>query len=101
MALSVQTERDVVALPEGSFQTDILTIKADCNVTPNLSWANLAQYDNESRVAGWQSRFRWILQPGNDLFLIVNRGWRRALDGNSFEPVFDRASAKLQYTVRF
>ena len=48
-----------------------------------------------------QSRFRWILQPGNDLFLTVNRGWRRTLDESRFEPVFDRASAKLQYTVRF
>jgi len=101
VALSVQAERNTVTLPEGSFNTDILTLKADYNVTPNLSWANLAQYDNESRVAGVQSRFRWILQPGNDLFLILNRGWLRTLDGSRFEPLFDRASAKLQYTFRF
>jgi len=99
--LSIQAERNAVTLPEGSFTTDVLTLKADYNATPNLSWANLVQYDNESRLAGWQSRFRWILQPGNDLFLIVNRGWRRTLDENRFEPIFDRASAKLQYTVRF
>jgi len=101
VALSAQAGRNTVALPEGSFTTDVLTVKADCNVTPNLSWANLAQYDNESSVAGLQSRFRWILQPGNDLFLILNRGWRRTLDESRFEPLFDRASAKLQYTVRF
>jgi hypothetical protein len=70
-------------------------------VTANLSWANLAQYDNESTVAGLQSRFRWVLQPGNDLFLIVNRGWRRTFDEGRFDPVLDRALAKLQYTVRF
>ncbi|MCU1385306.1 MAG: hypothetical protein JWL71_4003 [Acidobacteria bacterium] len=101
VALSVQGERDVAMLPEGAFQTDLLTVKADYNVTPNLSWANLAQYDNESRVLGLQSRFRWILQPGNDLFLTINRGWHRTLDEGRFEPVFDRASAKLQYTTRF
>src|SRR3954468_22317852 len=101
VALSGQAERDIGRLPSGSFQTDLLTLKADYNVTANVSWANLCQYDNDSRVAGLQSRFRWILQPGNDLFVIVNRGWRRALDGNGFEPIFDRASAKLQYTVRF
>ena len=76
VTLSVQGERDAARLPEGAFQTDLLTVKADYNVTPNLSWANLAQYDNESRVVGVQSRVRWILQPGNDLFLTVNRGWR-------------------------
>jgi len=100
-ALSVQAARNTVTLPEGSFNTNVLTLKADYNVTPNLSWANLAQYDNESRVAGLQSRFRWILQPGNDFFLILNRGWRRTLEESRFEPLFDRASAKLQYTFRF
>jgi hypothetical protein len=101
LLLAVQTERDTVTLPEGAFTTDVLTLKADYNVTPNVSWSNLVQYDNESRVAGLQSRFRWILQPGNDLFVIFNRGWRRTLDDSRFEPIFDRASAKLQYTVRF
>jgi hypothetical protein len=56
------------------------------------------------RLTGWytlQSRFRWILRPGNDLFLVLNRGWVRSLDDNHFEPSFDRGSAKLQYTFRF
>ena len=57
--------------------------------------------DNESRIAGVQSRFRWILQPGNDLFLVLDREWYRTLDDNRFEPSFDRGSAKLQYTFRF
>ena len=77
------------------------TVRADYNFTPNVSWANLAQYDNESRIAGLQSRFRWILKPGNDLFLVLNRGWYRTLDDPRFEPSFDRGSAKLQYTFRF
>ena len=78
VAVSAQAERNDVTLPEGRFYTEILTIRADYNFTPNVSWANLTQYDNESRIAGWQSRFRWILRPGNDLFLVVNRGWFRS-----------------------
>ena len=101
VALSLRTERNDVSLPEGSFFTQIVTVRADYNFTPNVSWANLAQYDNESRIAGLQSRLRWILQPGNDLFLVLNRGWHRTLDDNRFEPSFDRGSAKLQYTFRF
>jgi hypothetical protein len=100
VAVSIQAERNAVVLPQGSFETDTVTFHADYNFTADLSWANLAQYDNESRVAGFQSRFRWILQPGNDLFLTLNRGWRRTLDDGRFEPVVDRASAKLQYTIR-
>ena len=101
VAVSAQAERNDVTLPQGRFYTEILTIRADYNFTPDISWANLAQYDNESRIAGWQSRFRWILRPGNDLFLVVNRGWFRTLDDGRFEPRFDRESAKLQYTFRF
>jgi len=101
VALSVQTERNDVALPQGTFYTQVITGRADYNFSPDVSWANLVQYDNESRIAGLQSRFRWILQPGNDLFLVLNRGWVRTLDDNRFEPSFDRGSAKLQYTFRF
>ena len=101
VALSVRAERNDVSLPQGSFYTQIVTVRADYNFTANVSWANLAQYDNESRIAGLQSRFRWILQPGNDLFLVLNRGWYRTLDDQRFEPSFDRGSAKLQYTFRF
>jgi hypothetical protein len=101
VALSAQAQRNDVALPQGRFPTQILTWRADYNFTPNMSWANLAQYDNESRVAGLQSRFRWILQPGNDLFLVLNRGWQRSLTDDRFEPLFDRGSGKLQYTFRF
>jgi hypothetical protein len=101
VAVSAQAERNDVTLPQGRFYTEMLTIRADYNFTPDISWANLAQYDNESRIAGWQSRFRWILRPGNDLFLVVNRGWFRTFDDGRFEPRFDRESAKLQYTFRF
>jgi hypothetical protein len=101
VALSLQTERNDVELPEGVFYTQIMTARADYNFSADVSWANLVQYDNESRVAGLQSRFRWILQPGNDLFVVVNRGWVRSLDDNRFEPSFDRGSVKLQYTFRF
>jgi hypothetical protein len=51
-------------------------------------------------VLSFQSRFRWILKPGNDLFFVVNRGWVRSFDG-SFEDAFNRTTSKLQYTFRF
>jgi hypothetical protein len=101
VAVSARAERNDVALPQGRFSTQVLTLRADYNFTPNASWANLAQYDNESRIAGLQSRFRWIVQPGNDLFLVVNRGWQRSVTDDRFEPLFDRGSVKAQYTFRF
>ena len=101
VAVSMQTERNDVTLPQGTFYTQVITARADYNFSADVSWANLVQYDNESRIAGLQSRFRWILRPGNDVFLVVNRGWVRTLDDSRFEPSFDRGSAKVQYTFRF
>jgi hypothetical protein len=96
----VEVERNDVKLVEGTFQTQVVTVRANYNFSPNVSWANLVQYDNESRVMGVQSRFRWILKPGSDFFLVLNRGWyRREFDGH-FLPYFDKGSVKLQYTFR-
>jgi hypothetical protein len=100
LSLAVSADRNDITLLEGRFHTEVLTARADYNFTPNVSWQNLQQYDNESRLLGFQSRFRWILRPGNDLFLVVNRGWVKTFDG-PFESAFDRTSSKLQYTFRF
>lgn len=95
----VRVERNDVTLPYGRFSTDILSARGDYNFSPNVSWQNLVQYDSESRVLGGQSRFRWILKPGNDLFLVIDRGWLKEPDG-TYAPSYDKASAKLQYTIR-
>jgi hypothetical protein len=100
IALSLQANRNDVRLAQGRFFTQIFTAQANFNFSPNVSWANLVQYDNESRILGVQSRFRWILKPGNDLFLVINRGWIRGLDG-AYNSNYDRATVKLQYTFRY
>jgi hypothetical protein len=100
LSIAVRADRNDIILREGRFYTQVVTARADYNFTPNVSWQNLQQYDNESRLLSFQSRFRWILKPGNDLFVVVNRGWMRTFD-DRFESTFDRASSKLQYTFRF
>ncbi len=98
--LSLQYERNDVSLSEGDFSVHVVTLKADYNFSPNVSWANLLQYDSESRVLGVQSRFRWIIKPGSDLFLVLNSGWYRSEWDNRYERRYDKASVKLQYTFR-
>jgi hypothetical protein len=100
LSLAMRLDRNDIALVEGRFYTQVTTARADYNFTPNVSWQNLEQYDNETRLLSFQSRFRWILRPGNDLFVVLNRGWVKTFDG-SYESAFDRASSKLQYTFRF
>jgi hypothetical protein len=98
--VSLQYEQNDVSLAEGDFRVRVATLKADYNFSPNVSWANLLQYDSESRVLGVQSRFRWIITPGSDLFLVINRGWYRSEWDNRYERRYDKGSVKLQYTFR-
>jgi hypothetical protein len=98
--VGVELEQNHVTLRQGTFQTHVVSVQADYNFSTNVSWANLVQYDSESRIMGVQSRFRWILRPGNDLFIVLNRGWyKRELD-DRYLPSFDKGSVKLQYTFR-
>jgi hypothetical protein len=50
---------------------------------------------------GWQSRLRWIVTPGNDLFVIYTHNW---LDDNQFDRFVTqdrRGAAKFVFTHRF
>jgi hypothetical protein len=99
VALALQMERNDAQLPQGDFVAQVFSARLDYNASPNVTWSNLVQYDSDSRILGFQSRFRWILKPGSDLFLVVGRGWYRRFDGD-YLPSFDKGSVKLQYTIR-
>ena len=102
--MSVSTNQTFARLPEGDFIARIYTTNIGYTASPRLSFSNLIQYDNRSRNLGWQSRVRWTLQPGNDLFFAFNQGWVQEEDGNQslrFRVQDTRLSAKFQYSYRF
>jgi hypothetical protein len=60
------------------------------------------QFDNESKNLGWQSRVRWILKPGNEVFIVFNQGWLQAERGDfRFRSTDTRLAGKFQYSLRF
>jgi hypothetical protein len=99
---TVSTNQTFARLPEGRFTARIFTTSVSYSATPRLSFSNLLQYDNRSRNMGWQSRVRWTLQPGNDLFIAFNQGWIEE-DGSDlrFRRQDNRISAKFQYSFRY
>ena len=101
-AISLNANQTFARLPEGDFVARILSSQINDAVSPYLSFSNLIQYDNRPRNLGWQSRVRWILRPGNDLFFVFNQGWiQDPKGGYRFSPQDSKMSAKLQYTFRF
>ena len=101
--IGVSTNQTFARLPEGDFIARIFTSNVSYAVSPSLSLSNLVQYDNRSRNLGWQSRVRWTLQPGNDLFFAFNQGWIQEDGGGTlrFRTQDSKTSAKFQYSFRF
>ena len=89
-------------LPEGNFVARLFILKGDYSVSPLLTFFNLVQFDTKDANLAWQSRVRWILRPGNDVFLVFTQGWvqdeARRL---SFRPAETKFAGKVQYTIRF
>jgi hypothetical protein len=99
---SIAANQTFAHLPEGDFIARIITSNIDFAVSPFLSFTNLLQYDNRSDNLGWQSRVRWTLQPGRDLFLVFNQGWiQDPMGGFRFSAQDTKVSTKFQYTFRF
>jgi hypothetical protein len=88
-----------VELAEGNFSTRVLRAIINTQFSPFISLANNIQYDSVSRVAGWQSRFRWIMTPGSDMYVVWLNNWLDA--GDHFNTLDRSAAVKLTYTYRF
>jgi hypothetical protein len=74
-------------------------VRANIAFSPDVDWSNFVQFDNESETIGLNSRFRWIVRPGEEIFLVWNQVQER--DGDSLVPLFQEAAFKISYTLRF
>lgn len=88
-----------VSLPEGDFTTQIYQMNMNILVSPSITLYNYFQYDNASERMGWQSRFQWILKPGNEIILAWTSGWTRPESRWSMSDSALRL--KLKYNIRF
>jgi hypothetical protein len=104
IALRFEAEYNTLELAEGSFDTTLLRVLANTQFSPWTSLENNLQYDSVTRSMGWQTRFRWIQRPGNDLFVVYTHNWQEieGLEGRaSFRTLDNKAATKIVYTLRF
>ncbi len=90
-----------IKLPEGNFKTTLYRFTGETQFSPFMSLVHNIQYDSQSGVLGWQSRFRWILTPGNDLYLVYTHNWLDDPLGSRFATLDKRFASKILYTYRF
>jgi hypothetical protein len=98
---TLASEWNRVSLAEGRFYTRLYRGISELQFTPFVSWVNNVQFDTQSAVLGWQSRFRWIVKPGSDVYFVYVHNWLDDPLQRRFASLDRRASSKLLYTHRF
>lgn len=88
-----------VNLLEGDFQTNLLRFIGNYDISPFISFSLNVQYDDLSEVVGLNSRFRYTITPGSDLFLVYNHNWIDWED--RYRTTSNTAILKATYTHRF
>lgn len=94
-------ELNRIDLPQARFSTRLFRVVGETQFTPFMALVNNLQYDSVSAVLGWQSRFRWIVRPGNDIYVVYMHNWLDDPVRAQFASQDRRLSTKLLYTHRF
>ncbi|MEE8147918.1 MAG: DUF5916 domain-containing protein, partial [Longimicrobiales bacterium] len=105
ITISTNWERNDVDLPQGAFTASLFRVSGGWDISPWASITGNVQYDDVSEVVGLFMRARWILQPGNELFVVFTQNWQNLGDGlfsddREFITLSRGGSIKLNYTYR-
>jgi len=92
-------EHNDVKLPAGDFTLQIAQARVNVLLSPNVAWTNFIQWDSASDSLGINSRLRWIIEPGNELFFVVNQAINT--EGNRFDSTATEVTTKVGWTFRF
>ncbi len=101
VTINLENEWNRISLAEGHFDTRVVRVIGDTQFSPWIYLVNNVQYDSVSNVMGWQSRLRWIVTPGNDLFVVYTQNWIDSLELDRFVTQDRRGAAKFVFTHRF
>ncbi|MDH3440894.1 MAG: carbohydrate binding family 9 domain-containing protein, partial [Gammaproteobacteria bacterium] len=79
-----------------------LTFENEISFNAKMSLVTLAQYDNVSEDIGINSRFRYNLSAGQDIWFVLNHNMSRdVLVDDRFRSTESQAAAKIRYTFRY
>jgi hypothetical protein len=97
LLLQLDAEVDDGQLPDGDVRARLYGARIVIAVSPTLVFSTFTQYDSTSDSLGSNNVLRWTIQPGRELFLVLNRGWEQRT-ARGFAPRDDQVSAKVRWT---
>ncbi len=106
LSLSGDVEFNDVTLPQGDFTASVFRVESGWDASPWISLNGNVQYDDVSQIVGLFALMRWIVKPGNDVYLVYTHNWQELdplsdLLDRRFATISRGASLKVNYTYRF
>ena len=97
--VGIRYKQNDVYLTNGNFTTRIYGVNANVLFSPAITLYNYLQYDNNTKKIGIQSRFSWIVKPGNEIILVWTSNLTKPID----RFVMDESALrfKIKYNIRF
>ena len=97
--LGVKYKQNDVSLPDGNFTARIYQMNANILFSPSVTLYNYLQYDNYSKTIGIQSRFQWIIVPGNEIYIVWTSSISQPLE--RYVMTDNALRFKIKYNIRF
>lgn len=88
-----------ITTPQGDTTTHLARGRVNFQLTPDLSWNTLVQYENVTDNMGINSRLRWIIVPGRELIIVFNQGF--LIEDGRPERGITEPLVKLRWTFRY
>ncbi len=98
LRLELHALNDFGDLARGRFSERLWQLKTVYAFSPDLVLQVYPQYDSQAGILALNSRLRWTLAPGRDLFVVVNRDWRRSAPREPLTGESDQVVIKLRWT---
>ncbi len=90
-----------IDLPQGSFSTQLVTMRTTYTISPAMFVSALVQYNSSNHGLSTNIRLRWEYQPGSELFIVYNEQ-RDTLSPQAFSELDNRTFiVKINRLFRF
>ena len=95
--INVNYEKNIIELPEGSFDTDLIGSRIEYALNPQAFGSFLGQWNSAQQEMNINFRLQLIPKIGTDFFLIVNQ----IVDTRSGKLVSERSTILAKLIWRF
>jgi|MEHZ01.4.fsa_nt_MEHZ011250982.1_64 hypothetical protein len=101
VAISAEYALTKFELPGDTVYTREVNLDLSISFNSSMSLTSQIEYDNVRREASFNNRFRWQIEPGQDLWIVYNQGMIDEDEDYRFAVEDTVAAFKFVYTLRF